>query len=388
MFDKEIDRRKTHSLKWDMMEPLYGVSPDDGLSMWVADMDFACAPVIQEAVGKLADTGIYGYYGDEREYKQSICWWMQTRHNWHVDPAAIFSTSGLVNGAAVCIDAFSKPGDGVILFTPVYHAFARVLHAAGRRVAEMKLVAENGEYRFDFEAYEAAMRGNEKMLVLCSPHNPGGRVWSRAELEQVAAFAIRHDLVIVSDEIHHDLVFDGATHIPMAHIEGIEDRLLMLTSSSKTFNIAGGYLGNVIIHDTTLRDTFARRVEALGVSVGTLGRVMTTAAYSSEGAAWLDQLLPYVAENCRLFDQAVNSIPGLRSMPLEATYLAWVDFSGTGMEIEEISKRVAQDAKIAASQGFTFGAGGETFLRFNLATPRVRVEAAVERLKEAFADLQ
>jgi len=225
-------------------------------------------------------------------------------------------------------------------------------------------------------------------VILCSPHNPGGRVWSREELQGVADFAKRHDLVLVSDEIHHDLVMPGHKHIPMAHIGGIEDRLVMMTATTKTFNIAGGHTGNVIIHDPKLRQRFAQRMAALGVSANSFGLIMATAAYSPEGAAWVDELTAYLDGNRKLFDDAVNAIPGLRSMPLESTYLAWVDFSGTGMAPAEFQERVEKSAAIAANHGATFGTGGESFMRFNLATPRARVEEACNRLAKAFSDLQ
>ncbi|MEO0866396.1 MAG: aminotransferase class I/II-fold pyridoxal phosphate-dependent enzyme, partial [Pseudomonadota bacterium] len=226
------------------------------------------------------------------------------------------------------------------------------------------------------------------MLILCSPHNPGGRVWSRGELAAVAAFAKRHNLLIVSDEIHHDLVMPGHSHIPMTQIDGIEDRLIMMTAASKTFSIAGAHVGNVTIADPGLRAQFAQRMAALGQSPNSFGLFMVTAAYSPEGAAWVDDLMQYLDGNRRLFDDAVNAIPGLQSMPLEATYLSWVDFSGTGMAREEFTKRVEQDACIAVNHGPTFGKGGESRLRFNIATPRARVQEAVERLARAFSDLQ
>lgn len=387
-FDTPPDRRGTHCVKWDAMEALYGVSPEDGIAMWVADMEFEAAPVIKQAVQNMVDHGVYGYFGDDSAYRAAICWWMKNRHGWTVSPETIFTTHGLVNGTAMCVDAFTKPGDGVVLFTPVYHAFARVIEAADRRVVECEMVLENGHYEMDFDAYDAQMTGSEQMLILCSPHNPGGRVWSQSELQAVAHFAKRHELVLVSDEIHHDLVFGGAKHIPMTHIEGIADRLVMMTATTKTFNIAGAHSGNVIIADPDLRARFAARMAAFGMSPNSFGLFMATAAYSPEGAAWVDACVAYIEENKRIFDEGINAIPGLSSMNLEATYLAWVDFSGTGMAREEFTSRVAQDAKIAVNAGPTFGKGGDSFLRFNIAAPRAQIEDAVARMKAAFGDLQ
>ena len=387
-FDEIIDRHGTHSAKWDMMEALYGVPAKDGIAMWVADMDFRPPDCVQSALRDMLDHGIYGYYGDDTGYRAAIGWWMKVRHGWDIEDDWIFTTHGLVNGTAMCVDTWTEPGDGVVLFTPVYHAFAKVIKANGRRVVECPMVLNDGRYEMDFGAYDAILDGSEKMVVLCSPHNPGGRVWSREELEQVAEFARRHDLILVSDEIHHDLVMPGQRHIPMALIDGIEDRLVMMSATTKTFNIAGAHVGNVIIPDPGLRAQFGGRMMGLGISPNAFGLHMAEAAYSPEGAEWVEALVDYLDGNRALFDAGVNEIAGLSSMPLEATYLAWVDFSGTGMAMEEITRRVEKDARIAVNHGPSFGSGGESFMRFNLATPRSVVEQAVGRLREAFADLQ
>ena len=388
-FDEVIDRRGTHSSKWDSMEELYGVSPDSGLSMWVADMDFRAPKIIQEKLHGINSHGIYGYYGDYKEYNNSIKWWMKNRHNWEIDTSWIFTTHGLVNGTGLCIDAFTKPGDGIILFTPVYYQFSNLVEAARRKVVECPLKLIDNHYHFDFVAYERNLSGDEKMVILCSPHNPGGRVWTKNELQEVAKFAKKHDLVLVSDEIHHDLVYPNKSHTVMPIADpSVCDRLVMMTATTKTFNIAGAHSGNVIIPNPNLRQKFSQRIKALGISPNSFGLFMATAAYSPEGAQWLDELLHYIDGNRVIFDREVNKIPGLSSMPLEGTYLAWVDFSGTGMEEEEFIYRVQEKAKIAVNHGSTFGTGGEKFLRFNLATPRTLVVEATKRLKDAFSDLQ
>ena len=388
-FDDIIDRRGSHSVKWDMMDKLYGVSPDTGISMWVADMDFRPPECAQEALRKMQEVGVYGYFGDDSAYLDAIQWWMKNRHGWEVDRASIFTTHGLVNGTSLCLDTFTKPGDGIVLFTPVYHAFAKVINASDRRVVECQLVNNDGRYEMDFDAYDAQMDGSETMVILCSPHNPGGRVWTREELQGVADFAKRHDLILVSDEIHHDLTYAGQTHIPMTNVDAsIMDRLVMMTASTKTFNIAGAHIGNVIIPDEALRARFAKRMLGLGISPNSFGMHMATAVYSPDGAAWVDELRSYLQGNREVFDAGINSIPGVKSMNLESTYLAWVDFSGTGMEIDEFTRRVTQEAGIAVNYGHTFGTGGEQSLRFNLGAPRSVIENAVGRVQKAFADLQ
>lgn len=388
-FDEVIDRRGTHSSKWDTMEELYGVSPDNGLSMWVADMDFRAPEVIQRKLRSISSHGIYGYYGDQEEYKNSIKWWMKNRHDWKIDTSWIFTTHGLVNGTALCIDAFTKRGDGVILFTPVYYQFSNIIEASERKIVECPLKLIDNHYQFDFNAYERKLSGDEKMIILSSPHNPGGRVWTRKELQEVAKFAMKHDLILVSDEIHHDLVYPNKNHTVMPLAEpAVCDRLVMMTATTKTFNIAGAHTGNVIISNPSLKQKFSKRITALGISPNSFGLFMATTAYSSEGAKWLDELIKYIDGNRNLFDRAIDTIPGLKSMPLEGTYLAWVDFSGTGMEEKEFIYRVQDKANIAVNHGSTFGAGGENFLRFNLATPRTLIVEATKRLEEAFSDLQ
>lgn len=388
-FDEPINRIGTHCVKWDMMEKMYGVPAQTGLAMWVADMDFRPPEVVQNAVQAMADHGLYGYFGDDSKYIAAIQWWMKTRHDWDVAQDTIFTTHGLVNGTGLCVDAFTSPGDGVILLTPVYHAFARVIAGAGRNVVECRLAQIAGRYEMDFASWDAQMAGTERMLILCSPHNPGGRVWSIEELQGVADFCVRHDLILVSDEIHHDLVFPGQKHHVMANVTpAIANRLVMMTASTKTFNIAGCHTGNVIIADPKLHARFAERMNGLGISPNAFGMHMVTAAYSPAGAEWLDGLLGYLDENRKIFDAGINAIPGLRSMSLDATYLAWVDFAGAGMTAPEFIARVEKSARIAANYGPSFGAGGESFLRFNIATTRTNIIDAVARMQAAFADLQ
>lgn len=388
-FDEKIDRRGTHCSKWDTIEALFGLSPDDALPMWVADMDFRPPACVQQALERMIQHGVYGYFGDDHAYKAAICWWMENRHGWKVDPETIFTTSGLVNGTALCVDTWSEPGDAVALMTPVYHAFFRVLRAAGREVRELPLRLNRDRYEMDFDAWDKVMTGREKILLLCSPHNPGGRVWTQEELRSVVDFAARHNLILVSDEIHHDIVYPGQKHIPMAvAAPDALERLVMMSASTKTFNIAGAHIGNVIIADETLRKAFATRVQAMGISPNAFGMQMATAAYSPEGAEWVDELIRYLDGNRKAFDAGIASIPGLRTMPLEATYLAWVDCSGTGMPQQELLQRVEKSARIATNYGHTFGKGGDNFLRFNLAMPRAMINEAIERLQTAFSDLQ
>ena len=389
-FDQIIERRGTHSSKWDKMEQFAGVSPEDGLPMWVADMDFRPPEAVIKAVQSYADHGIFGYFGDDSAYLDSIRWWAKERHGYDIaEEEAIFSTHGLVNGAALAMQTWTKPGDGVILFSPVYHAFHRIIEASDRRLVELPLTERDGRYEMDFDAYDGMMQGDERMIIFCSPHNPGGRCWSEAEQKALAAFAEKHDLIVVSDEIHCDIVLPGHRHIPFAvAAPEAKARTVMMTAATKTFNLAGMHTGNVIVEDLPLREAFAATMAGLGLSPNAFAKHMIPAAYSPEGAEWVDAMCAYIAGNAKVFDDGIAAIPGLRSMPLEGTYLAWVDFAGTGMERDEFMRRIAEEAKIAVNQGPSFGRGGDSWNRFNLATPRSRVEEAVERLQKAFGDLQ
>lgn len=383
-FDEAIDRRRTHCMKWDMMEPLFSVPAEDGLAMWVADMDFRPPPAVMEALAAEIAQGVPGYFGDDAAYRAAITGWMARRHGWEIDPAAILTTHGVVAGVGFCCQAYSAPGEGVILFTPVYHAFARVIAANGRRIVEHRLVERDGRQHMDLEDLARRLTGDERIVVFCSPHNPGGRIWTIEEQRELAAFCAAHDLVLVSDEIHHDLVLPGRRHVTaaLAAPEAL-DRLVVLSSTTKTFNIAGALTGNAIVPDPALRAKLTARIAAAGGGPNRIGVLMATAAYA-RGEAWLDALLPYLEGNVRLFEDGLAGIAGVRPTRLDATYLAWIDFAGTGLSPDEIEARV-KAARIAASPGRQFGSGGESFMRFNLATPRARVAEAVARLCDAFA---
>lgn len=386
-FDRIIDRRNTHSSKWDSMQASYGVSPDTGIPMWVADMDFRPPQQVDAALAAEMAHGVYGYYDNPVSYAAALSGWMELRHNWRVDPSWLLQTHGLVNALALCISAFSNPGEGVIVFSPVYHWFGTIVDANDRRLVESELVQREGVYHMDLAALEAQLTGDERLVLLCSPHNPGGRVWSAAELGALADFCVKHDLVLISDEVHNDLIMPGHSHIvaPLAMPQAA-DRLVTLIATTKTFNLAGGMTGSMVIPDQALRRKLAKTHRAAGMSVNRFGMVMAEAAYL-HGADWLDELLVYLDGNRQLLSDELSQIPGVSLMPLQATYLCWVDFAGTGMAPAEFIGRI-QDAGVAASHGSTFGAGGDSFMRFNIATPRAQLATAMQRLRTAFADLQ
>ena len=384
-FDKLHNRIGTNSEKWDSLQSLYGLSPREAIPMWVADMDFEAPEAVTNCIREMAERGIYGYAREDDNYRQAICNWMQRRHQWQIQPDTVLSVHGIVNAIALAIQAYTQPKDGIIIFSPVYHAFARVINASGRSLVESPLVKDiNGKYKMDMEATTARLTGNEKMLILCSPHNPGGRVWSIKELEQVAEFAERHNLLVVSDEIHHDLVYDGYVHTPFEKaVPSARPYLVTLTSTTKTFNIAGMHTGNVIVSDEKLRSKFKKTLQALAISPSSFGIAMTTAAYNG-GDEWLNELLTYLARNHDIFNMRVNQISGLISMPLESTYLCWVDYRSLNMSMSKYKQKIELESKVAASYGNAFGSGGEGHLRFNIAMPRQLLDSALDRLQLAF----
>jgi cystathionine beta-lyase len=385
-FDTIIDRRGTQCLKWDSMEERYGVSPADGLAMWVADMEFLPPPEVNEAIRRSADHGIHGYPGDMTSYHDSIVNWMEHRHGWKIEPHWISTTHGIVNAVNLLIQAFSEPGDKVIVQPPVYYPFFGAVTANGRKVINNSLVRIDGRYRMDLEELDHQVGPAARILILCSPHNPGGRVWTRAELEALAEFCLERDILIVSDEIHHDLVYEGYTHTVLASLgPEIARRVITCTSATKTFNLAGGMTGNVIISDDSLRRRFQLQMTKCGFHMpNSFGPMMATAAYD-HGESWLEELLVYLKGNRDRVDHVVReSLPGVTSMPLEGTYLAWLDLWGTDLSMDEIVRRTQEDARLAMNHGPTFGHGGDKHMRLNFACPRAMLDEALERLVSAF----
>lgn len=385
-FDRVINQRNTHSLKWDGMESRLGLSHPDMLPMWVADMDFAAPPAVAETLRLIADRGVFGYFGDDRDYKRAVCNWMATRHNFDVDPDWITTSHGVVAAIGTALHSFTQPGDGIVVFSPVYHAFGSTIRAAGRQMLESQMKLVQGRYEMDLDQLATQIDDNTKIVILCSPHNPGGRVWSRQELIDLCKFCETHDLLLIADEIHHDLVYEGHQHWITANAyPAVADRLITLTAASKTFNLAASMTGNVMISNPQLRETFMNTVKGTGSSsVNRVGIEMVTAAYT-HGAEWLDALLPYLQANCDRFDEAMARIvPGVRSMKLEATYLAWCDFSETGYTAEDAVDQVQNVARIAVNKGPVFGDGGDSWIRFNIACPRATLDEAINRLATAF----
>jgi cystathionine beta-lyase len=389
-FDRIIERRGTHSSKWDHIARLSGIEAPDAIAMWVADMDFAAPPGVTSALTAEIQRAVHGYYADTGSWAAALTDWMARRHGLRIDPRWVSPTPGIVSGLGLILQAVSAPGDEVVVFPPAYHAFRKIIVANERRILDAQLVETDGRYAMDLDALRAKLTPRTKVVFLCSPHNPGGTVWSAAELRALAALCIERDLILVSDEIHCDLVFTGAKHTPtITAAPEVADRLITCVAATKTFNLAGAHVGACFTSNAALKHKLDARIAAGGLgSYNRFGMIATEAAWRT-GETWLDHLLPYLAKNRDLFDERIEAaVPGARSMRLDATYLAWVDFSGTKLPPQEVADRVKKRARIFASPGEQFGPGGETWLRINFATPRPILEEALTRLEGAFADLR
>lgn len=378
------------SSKWVKMDLLLGETPpEDMLPMWVAQMDFQPAPFLQAATKALLDCGEYGYF-DYDNFGQRIAWWYENRHGWRPDPDHVFATHGIGNAIGLVLQALTKPGDGIIVFSPVYHEFANKIRKNGRVMVESELQTdEDGVYRMDLTALEAQLTGKETAVLFCSPHNPAGRTWDKNEQQALADFCVKHDVLLLSDEIHMDLTYPGQTHIPAAlAAPQALPRLVVMSAASKTFDIAGLRTGYIIIPDDALRGRFASVYNAFDIQPNRLGADLTCAAYTPEGAEWVDALMQVLDGNRQAFCDGMNAIPGVTAMPMQSTFLSWIDFAGTGMSEEEVKRRITQAARVLPTPGRGLGKGGETFQRFNIGTPRANIDAAVDRIQEAFDDLQ
>lgn len=389
-FDRVIERRGTHSTKWDMTAKLSGITAADALPMWVADMDFAAPPGVTAALEAEVRRATHGYYADTGSWAQALAGWLRKRHGLTIDPAWVSPTPGIVSGLGLILQAVTEPGDEVVVFPPAYHAFRKIILANDRRILDAQLVLKAGRYEMDLPTLAKKLSPRTRIVFFCSPHNPGGNCWSAGEIRALATFCAEHDLILVSDEIHCDLVFSGAKHVPtIIAAPEIKDRLINCYAATKTFNLAGAHVGACVTSNPALKKKLDARIQASGLGSYNLFGMLATEAAWRTGEAWLDSLLPYLEKNRDLLANRLQSAaPGARAMRLDATYLAWVDFSGTGLPAKEVAARVADKARIFASPGQQFGPGGESWLRFNFATPRPILEEALNRLDAAFADLR
>lgn len=385
-FDEIIDRKNTSCLKYDFAaERGY---PADILPFWVADMDFrAPAPVIA-AIKERADHGIFGYTQVKDDYFAVLENWFRTRHNWAIERRDLIVTPGVVFAVAAAIRTFTNPNDSVLIQPPVYYPFANMIRQNGRTVIDNPLRLVDGHYTIDFEDFEQKIVAHKiKLFILCSPHNPIGRVWTRAELEQIAAICLQHNVIVVADEIHEEFVRPGFRHIPFASLsEDAAAITVTCTSPSKTFNLAGLQISNIFIRNEELRRRFKEELSRTGYDEpNTLGLAGAKAAYA-HGAAWHAQLLAYLEENhVRAKEFIATHLPKVKLIEPEGTYLLWLDFSAYGLTDEALNEKIIRDAHLWLDDGPIFGAGGSGFQRINIACPWATLEQGLKNLAAAFA---
>ena len=384
-FDEIIDRRNTSCLKHDFaVERGY---PADILPFWVADMDFrAPAPVI-DALKARAEHGIFGYTQVKDDYFAVLQNWFRTRHDWTVERRELILTPGVVFAIATAIRAFTKKGDAVLIQQPVYYPFANMIRQNERVIVDNPLRLIEGRYEIDFADFEQKIIEHRvKLFILCSPHNPVGRVWTRAELEQIAAVCLRHNVIVIADEIHEEFVRPGFRHIPFASLsEEAAAITVTCTSPSKTFNLAGLQISNIFIRNAQLRRRFKEELSRTGYDEpNTLGLTGAKAAYE-HGAEWLTQLLAYIEENhARTKSFLAAHLPKVQIIAPEGTYLLWLDFRAYGLSDETLNEKIIREARLWLDDGPIFGAGGSGFQRINIACPWATLETGLQNLAKAF----
>ena len=382
-FDKYIDRRNTDCEKWDGLEEEFGRK--DLLAFWVADMDFPAPPEVLEAVHKKVDQGALGYPIMPKSLYDAIRLWEEKRHGWKFGNEAISWAPGVVAGLSFAVMALTKPGDGVIIQTPVYPPFYRTVREAGRIINENPLKYENGRYVMDLEGLEKLITPTCRTLILCSPHNPVARVWSKEELEALAELAERKDMIIIADEIHQDLVYSDARHICLASLsEETAKRVITFVAPSKTFNIAGMKASVAIIPDAKLRAMYTSVLERFHLnSVNILGITAMEAAYSKCGE-WLDELLAYLEKNRDYTEKFIRErLPKAHMDHPEGTYIFWIDFRCYGFNAETLERFLVEEAGVALNKGLNFGSAGDGFARINIGTTMAMLKEGLEKIAAA-----
>lgn len=387
-FDEQIERRNTNSLKYDFA--VHRGKPADILPLWVADMDFKVAQPILDAIIKRTEHGIFGYSEVQEEYFEAVKNWMKKRHDWTVERRWLVKTPGVVFALAMAVKAFTKPGDGVMIQQPVYYPFSEVIEDNDRKIVDNTLVlGADGVYRMDLEDFEKkAIENQVKLFFLCNPHNPVGRVFHREELEQLGEICLRHHILVVSDEIHQDFVYNGKHQVFANLSEELRNITITCTAPSKTFNVAGLQVSNIFIPNGELRGKFKKQVAAAGYSqLNTLGLTACEAAYRY-GEAWHDELMEYLKGNLAYVREYLKeNLPGIKLIEPEGTYLIWLDFRELLLTEEERENLIVKKAGLWLDSGAIFGAAGEGFERINIACPRATLTLALDKLKNALKSL-
>lgn len=388
-FDTVIPRRHTNSLKFDFAAERG--RPDGLIPLWVADMDFQAPQEVIDALVKKSEHGIFGYSEPDAGYFEAVSQWFLARHGWAADPGHLVKTPGVVFALCMLIRVLTKPGEAVLIQEPVYYPFRHIVRDNGRKLAVNTLRFDGGKYRIDFDDFERVIVENRvKLFLLCSPHNPVGRVWTQDELTRIGEICLCHGVFVVSDEIHQDFMYPGSRHTVFSELSvDFKANSAICTAPSKTFNLAGLHIANTFIAAPKVRADFMDELNRVGYSqANIMGMVACEAAYRF-GASWLEQLLGYLTGNLAFFRDFLSvKLPELKLVEPEGTYLLWVDFSQLGLNVDELERFIVDKAGLWLDGGHIFGASGRGFQRFNIACPRPVLKQALERLEAAIRNLR
>lgn len=382
-FDTVIDRHGTASVKWDMAPE--AIKEKGYTPLTIADMEFKAAPEIIRGIEEALKHGIFGYTYADESYFNAVAGFMKRRRGYDVEREWLIITNGVVSALGLCVRAFTSPGDGIIIQPPVYPPFMSAIANNGRNIVENPLILSDGRYSIDFDDLEAKCAGEDvKMMLLCSPHNPVGRVWSYDELLKLGEICKRHNVLVIADEIHGELILPGFKHTTFATIPGMADNCVVCTAMSKTFNLAGMCCSNIFVSDPDIREKLANVIRIEGASaMPALSRSAAIAAMT-EGDAWLDELLSYIEGNFSyLYEFIEKRLPMIRCIRAEGTYLAWLDLRALSLSDEALERLMIDKGGLALDEGYIFGTGGSGFERINLAVPRSILIDALERFEAA-----
>jgi cystathionine beta-lyase len=382
-FDEIVDRKGTDSIKYDATKEFLGAG--DVIPMWVADMDFRTPPFIVNAIKARIEHEIYAYTLRNKQYYGSIAGWLKRRHQWDVAEEAIVFSPGVVPALNMAVLSFTQPGDRIITQPPVYFPFFSAVKDHGRELVYNPLLSDKGRLCMDFGNLERAVLTGARMIIVSSPHNPGGSVWTEDELRRLASICLRNDVLIVSDEIHCDLVYKPCMHIPLASLSGeIADRCITLIAPSKTFNLSGLSTASVVITNEELRKKFIATLNHLHINGGNIfGNVASQAAYTY-GDEWVDELMTYLSENLDILEDFLDKhIPQVKMLRPEATFLVWLDCRDLGMDDETLNRFFLEKARLGLNRGDMFGTGGSGFMRMNIGCTKATLIRALHCLKEA-----
>lgn len=383
IFDRVHNRLNTRSMKWDLREFIF--QNEDILPMWVADMDFQAPREVNEALIKRAEHGIYGYTVVDNAVKDSIVNWVKTRHDWEINREWLSFSKGVVTSLHMAIRAFTEPQDKILIQTPVYTPFYNVIQAHDREIVKNPLIEENNYYTINFNDFEEKLKSGVKAFILCSPHNPVGRVWKKAELEEMARLCLKYNVLIISDEIHADLVFSGKKHIPIASLsEEIANHTITCMAPSKTFNLAGLEASYVITTNKEKREKLIEEFQKQGHGNGlnTMANTALEAAYNY-GSPWLNELLTVLEGHRDYVKKELEHNTDLRVTPSEGTYLLWIDCSSLGLDAKELKEFMIHKARVGLNAGVDYGEEGKQYMRMNLACPRATIAEGTKRIIEA-----